>query len=345
MSGESAKKSTAIASRLWALAVSPTVFVVLACLWCLDLGIGSIMAFRRDPQFWMKMDSVPFNIWLDRFAPGEMPHSLWVYILVVLTWLVMISLAACAVGWFVHRRARKRTMAEALLHFGFMLVFIGFLVGSGWGERSQGIVVAAGETADVPGLSLKLKLGSVEVRRDAEGNELETVSGVTVTDQSGSVLASGTARLNHPLIHGSTVVYPEGGQTVTAGGTVDVEGVGRVTVKAGDGSALPDGRVLRVRGILEEGQRYGRYIGPGAFITVGDASGKEQAGSFYGDLPLFREAPLGGLKVSWVAPVKSAVARFNVHRDPGVQFVLVGALLLTLGTFWALGAYLRRTSA
>lgn len=345
MSAETSGRKSSLASRIWALAVSPTVFVVLACLWCLDLGIGSILAFRRDPQFWVKMDSVPFNVWLERFAPGEMPHSLWVYILVVLTWLVMVSLAACAVGWFVHRRARKRTLAEALLHFGFMLVFVGFLVGSGWGERSQGIVVAAGETAEVAGLGMKLRLGSVEVRRDAEGNELETVSDVAITDGTGALLASGTARLNHPLIHGSTVVYPEGGQTVTAGGTVEVEGVGRVTVKAGDGTRLPDGRVLRVRGLLEEGQRYSRYVGPGAFITIGDGAGKEQAGAFFGDLPLFREASLGGLKIAWVEPVKSAVARFNVHRDPGVQFVLFGAVLLTLGTFWALGAYLRRTNA
>lgn len=335
-------KKPGILAQLWNLAVSPVVFVVLACLWCLDLGIGSILAFKRDPQFWMKMDSVPFNVWLDKFAPSEMPHSLWVYILVVLTWLVMLSLAACAVGWFVHRRARKRTLAEALLHLGFGLVFIGFLVGGGWGDRVQGIALSPGESADLPSLGLKLTLDSVEIQRDEEKTALDTISNVTVTDGAGALLAKGSARLNHPLIHGTTVVYPEGGDTRTVGGEIEIEGVGRVQVKNNATARLPDGSVLRVRGSLEDGQRYSRYVGPGVFITIGDERGNERAGTFFGSHPMFQTGGLEALRVSFIRPVTATMARFNVHRDPGVQFVLLGAVLLTLGTFWALGVYLKR---
>ena len=38
-------------------------------------------------------------------------------------------------------------MGEVLLHLGFLLVFSGFVLGSGFGDRTQGIQVVEGETA------------------------------------------------------------------------------------------------------------------------------------------------------------------------------------------------------
>jgi hypothetical protein len=40
-------------------------------------------------------------------------------------------------------------------------------------------------------------------------------------------------------------------------------------------------------------------------------------------------------------PIGPFFAVYDVHRDPGVWLVMVGALLITLGTVWAFVLYLR----
>lgn len=329
-------------SKIWNVLVSPVVFVVVCLFWCLDLGVGSIMAFRKDPDFWMKMDSVPLSYWLHQIGPKEMPGSAWVYILVALTWIMAFSLLLCSIGWFVSRKARRRTMAEALLHFGFMLVFAGFVIGSGWGARAQNIVVRKGDTVKVEEVGIALKLNGVKVVKDQTGRPLETVSELDLLDSGGGLIKSGSARINHPLIHGSTVVYPQGGEERLVGVRISLAGLESVAVSEGRPAPLPDGRELRVRGVLQEGQTYARWAGPGAFVTLASPGGPDLAGAFFGENPLFQEGRLGNMDAKFGGQVVEAVAGFNVHRDPGVQLVLIGALILTLGTFWAMGAYIRR---
>lgn len=334
-------KIAGLAGKLWNFAVSPTVFVVLCIFWCIDLGAGSILAYQRDPKFWMKMDSVPFNVWMKRMAPAELPHSLWVYIFVVLTLLVALSLVLCTIGWFMSRRRRKRTMAEVLLHLGFFLVFAGFVVGSAYGERVQNIVAGAGQEVDVAELGVKLKLLKVSINRDGEGRDLETVSDLELLDGTGALLKSYPARLNHPLIHGATVVYPMGGEERTDRVNLEIEGAGGMELALGAAAALPGGREIMVKGVLERGQRYNRWSGPGAFVVVREPGGG-QTGDYLGEHPMFRERRLGSLNVRWAGSKTGQYALLNVHRDPGVQLVIAGAVLLTIGTLWALFVYLAR---
>ena len=335
------KKSGPLA-RLWNFSVHPTVFVCLCMLWSLDLGIGSVLAYNRDPKFWVGMDSVPFNVWLSRMAPAELPLSVWVYILAYLTVLVALSLVLCTVGWFLQRKKRRRTMAEVLLHLGFMLVFTGFVVGSAYGERVQNVVVESGRTAEVESMGIKLKLGGVRINRDSSGQELETVSEIELQDLAGNTIEKGSARLNHPLVSGSTVVYPEGGEERTINVSLDVSGAGRVTLGPGADARLPDGRSLSIKGILETGQVADRWVGPGAFVVLMSPGGAEQAGDFIGSEGIFRAKRIGNLNVSWAGRASGQAAVFNIHRDPGIRMVLLGAVFLTLGTFWALAVYLLR---
>lgn len=334
-------KTARVMAKLWNLAVSPTVFVVLCIFWCIDLGVGSILAYQRDPKFWMKMDSVPFNMWLKKMAPAEFPHSLWVYIFVGLTLLMVLSLVLCTIGWFMQRRKRKRTMAEVLLHLGFFLVFAGFAVGSAYGERVQNIVAGAGAEVDVSELGVKLKLSGVRTNRDAEGNDLETISDIELLDSGGNVLKSHPARLNHPLIHGATVVYPMGGEERTDRVSFVVEGTGKIELAPGAAATISGGREIMVKGVLERGQRYNRWSGPGAFVIIREPGGG-QVGDYIGEHPMFSQRRFGNLMVAWAGAVTGQYAVLNVHHDPGVQLVFAGAVLLTLGTLWALFVYLAR---
>lgn len=323
--------------RLWEAAVSPVTFVVLSVLWCLDLGIGSIVAYRRDPQFWMKMDAYPFDVWLERMAPRELPQSVWVYILVALTYLVVVSLLLCTLNWFFRRRRRTRGMGEVLVHLGFLLVFTGYVLGSGFGARTQGVRVPVEGEAAVEGQDIVLRVEGVDVIRGPGGRVWDTVSRVVLL-RKGEEVASGSVRTNHPLIWGSTVVYPQGYQGRVVGGTVATsEGV--LDLGPGDEAQLSAGRRLAVLGVLDPGERGGPYFGPGMLVGLLDRSGRDLASTFLS--PGMRGlADLGGLKVRLVDLRVEPNGVYNVHRDPGIRFVLLGAGALAAGSLWALAGYL-----
>jgi hypothetical protein len=323
--------------------VSPVFFVFTSILWCLDLAVGSIVAYKRDPKFWVEMDSMPFSQWMNEFASAQLPHSAWVYILAGLTWVMVLSLCLCTINWFFTRKRRARGMAEVLVHLGFMLVFAGFILGCGWGERAQNIAVTKDQRVIVSEMGVGIVLDGVEIVRNSEGKELDTVSLLTLTDLEGNTLTSGTARLNHPLIYGSTVVYPQGGGERSTGATIEVTGSGPVEVTRQKPYTFADGMHLRLRGTLEAGQRYERFAGPGAYVVLVEKNGREIAGAFVGALPMFKRARLGNRELTWSGAIKATEAVFHVHRDPGVWLVLAGALILGLGTIWAMGGFFRKT--
>jgi cytochrome c biogenesis factor len=327
----------------WRLATSPVTFVVLSLLWSLDLAVGSIVAYRNDPQFWMKMDAYPFNLWLEQVAPRTFPQSLWVYILVALTYLVVLSLALCTVNWFLRRRKRMRGMGEVLIHLGFLLVFIGFVLGSSSGARRQGIGVAEGTTVPLPelvaGQDLRLTVDAVEVVRGPDGQTLDTVSEVTLSTEEEEI-ASGTVRTNHPLIRGTTVVYPRGTQARVLAGRVATSQTGLLSLRPGDEVPLPRGGSIAVKGVLHPGERRGSWVGPGIYVAHLGADGRERAGRLL--FPAMQgPVDLAGLRVTLVDLKQQTFGVYDVHRDPGVQLVLAGAIILALGTLWALVGYLR----
>ncbi len=325
--------------RLWNAAVSPATFVWLSILWCLDLAVGSIVAYRADPAFWVKMDAYPFNVWLREVAPRTLPQSLWVYILVVLTYLVVASLVLCTLNWFFRRRKRLRGMAEVLVHLGFLLIFTGFVLGSGFGSRVQGIRVAEGSAVPVGDTGLALRVDRVETVRGPAGRAWDTVSRVALL-REGEPVAAGTVRTNHPLIWGSTVVYPQGASSRVIGATVaTTEGTRRL--RPGRDAALVAGKMLRLRAVLDPGVRRGPYIGPGAVVEVLGPGG-ETLGAAFLSPGMQGLVDLGGVRVRLLDLEVVPGGVYNVHHDPGVRFVLPGALVLTLGTFWALAVYLWR---
>jgi cytochrome c biogenesis factor len=240
---------------LWRLAVHPVSFVVVCLLWCLDLGLGSLLAYGR-PDIFGTMDAYPFALWLRAVGRQTLPWSAWVYVLAVLTWTMTASLALCTANWFWKRRRSLRGLGEVLVHLGFLLVFGGFVVEAVGGTRVHGVLVPEGGETPLAPLGVSLRLERLDFTLSPEGEVLDTVSTLQVRREG--VVATGVSRVNHPLIAGSTVVYPRGHEE----------------------RPTPFG--LR---------RFGRY---------------------------------------------------DVHRDPGVRFVLAGAALLLLGTVWAFVTYLRR---
>ena len=326
-------------SLLWRVAVSPVTFVVLSILWCLDLGAGSISAYFHDPRFWTKMDAYPFNLWLSQVAPKTFPLSLWVYILVGLSYLLVLSLLLCTVNWFLRRRRRLKGLAEVLVHLGFLMIFAGFVLGSAIGARTQ-VTVPEGERVQVPGMGLSLELRELDVVRSPQGRDLDTRSDLVLYTPDGR-FAGGIARTNAPLIWGATVVYPpDDYQAGISGATVGTES-GASLLAPGLDIPLPDGGALTLGGILQDGETRGGAVGPGVLVVRKNPQGRPIASAYLSPADgMPDQAVLAGVRVTLGEFREASVGLYRVHYDPGVWLVFLGAIVLTLGTIWALAAYL-----
>ncbi len=328
------------ASWLWRVSVHPVTFVVLSILWCLDLAGGSIAAYFNDPQFWQKMDAYPFNLWLKQVAPRTFPVSLWLYILVVLSYLMILSLLLCTINWFLKRRKRLKGFGEVLVHLGFLLIFAGFVGGSALGYRNS-VVLEEGQTLPVKGMGISVKLQSFDVVQSPQGRPLDTISDLAVF-VDGRRVAEGKVRTNHPLIKGSTVIYPpddyEHGVT---GGVLGTSTSGAVTVRTSQDAPLRDGRFLSIGGVLQEGQRRGSAVGPGILLLIRDRGGRTAGSAYLSNAPgMQRTALLGGVRITLGQLLDSSRGVFRVHYDPGVWLVVLGSVILALGTVWALAGFL-----
>ncbi len=327
-------------TRLWDTLTSPVTFVVICILWCLDLGLGSIAAYYYDPKFWVKMDSYPFNVWLAKIAPQTFPRSLWIYILVVLTLVMVLSLLLCTINWFFRKRRRLKGVGEVLVHLGFLLIFAGFFLGSAFGHRTI-VELAEGGSSEVPGLGGKLGLSGMEIVRSPRGEPSDTISDVTITLSEGKSVR-GSVRLNHPLISGSVVVYPpdDYGSFIN-GGVVGVAGTGAVSLELGQSMDIGGGRKLALEGALQPGQVRGGLRGPGLFLVMRDSKGAAVDSGYVSSVPgMQNRATIGGLDIVLGQVREKAAGRYRVHYDPGVWLVIFGAIILALGTLWALAGYL-----
>jgi len=320
---------------LWRLAVNPVTFVVICLLWCLDLGLGSLLAYQR-PDIFGAMDAYPFAAWLREVGRRNVPWSAWVYLLVVLSWLMTTSLALCTANWFWRRRTGLRGLGEVLVHLGFLLIFSGFVSEAVLGTRVHGVLVGPGDEATIQPLGLSLRLEKIDLTTSLAGDVLDTVS--TLVVRRGAQSAAGTSRLNHPLIAGSTVVYPRGFQRVISAVWLLTPG-GALRLEPGDSSRLSDGRRLVLRGVLQPDEERGGLRGPAVDVGLVDSAGQQLQSAVLAPGRGSGQAVISGMPVALERFEDRLLGRYDVHRDPGVRLVLLGAVLLGAGTLWAFGMY------
>lgn len=329
-------------SLLWRVSVTPSTFVVLSLLWCLDLGLGSVGAYFTDPNFAARMDAYPFNLWLKEIAPRTYPDSLWVYILVVLSWLMVISLLLCSINWLFNRRKRLRGLGEFFVHIGFLLIFTGFVVGAIWGERRQGVLVPLGGIQTMPAMGISLNLTEIVETKDYSGRSLDTVSRLTLL-KGEEAIETATVRLNHPLMSGEMVIYPRGSSEYIAKVTLAAKR-GHKTLEPGQKMKLANGDLLQLNAILQEGERRGVAVGPGILLNHTPAEDIVNGRQLYLTTisPGRDQAKISESETIRLASFHySKAGRYDVHRDPGIGLVLWGTYLLGFGTVWAFLGYIK----
>lgn len=327
---------TGIAQQAWRLVVHPVTFVAICLLWCLDLGLGSLLAYRR-PDLFGAMDAYPFATWLREVGARALPWSAWVYLLAALTWAMTASLALCTVNWLWKRRRMRKSLGEVLVHLGFLLIFCGFVAEAVFGTRVHGVLAAPGEESEIAALGLSLRLEKLGFTVSPDGEVLDTVSTLAVRGPAGS--AAGVVRLNNPLIAGSIVVYPRGFQQTIVAALLRAPG-GALRLGPGDSAELPDGRRLALLGVLQPEQQSGGLRGPAVEVGLTGPTGRLVQSAVLQPARGADAANLDGVPVVLGGLDDRRHGRYDVHRDPGVRFVLLGAVLLFAGSLWAFGTYL-----
>ena len=324
---------------LWRLAVSPVTFVALSILWCLDLGAGSLFAYWRADLFGT-LDNYPFTVWLAQEGPRAWPAALWVNALVWLSWLMVASLLLCTGNWFLYRRKRLKGVGEVLVHLGFLLVFAGYVIGSSFGARTLGVKLPVGGSARVAAMDVTLALRGL-TPLTGPGGELQGAVSDLEFSSAGQKPASSTVKINHPLMMGSTVVYPRGVQQQIEGVRLSLAGHGLIELRPGQPLRLQNGQVLELAAILQSDESRGDVQGPGVFLVLRNEAGATTTTYLSTQEGMPAETTIDGQRIALADFLGPVLAVYDVHRDPGVWLVLVGAMLITLGTVWALGGYLR----
>ncbi len=118
-------------------------------------------------------------------------------------------------------------------------------------------------------------------------------------------------------------------------------GNGTLDLRPGRPVQLPGGATLELADILQPEESRDGLQGPGVFVTVRPAGGGAATTYLSTQEGMAAEAVAGGVRLVLAELLGPFVAVYDVHRDPGVWFVIVGALLITLGTAWAFAGYLR----
>ena len=185
-----------------------------------------------------------------------------------------------------------------------------------------------------------LTLRSVRPLLSATGEVQGASSDLEVVSR-GERFASPRVQINHPLIAGSTVVYPRGVQQQVEGARLMLQGSAPVELRSGNPVRLPGGTTLELAGILQPEETRDTLQGPGVFVAVRPVGGEVATTYLSTQEGMSAEAVVAGMKIGLAELRGPFLAIYDVHRDPGVWFVIVGALLITLGTVWAFAGYLR----
>lgn len=322
--------------RIWGFFSSITLTIVLAAGVCVTAAWGSILSVRH-PRFYSSLDQ---SVLIPRLLSGgaeELGLTLWIYILIFLTFLFTVNTFVCTVdkvAAIARQRLPVRAFFPHIVHVGFLIAVLGHLVGSVWGFRSPGNVLYEGTPLKVPhaeGLSVRLDGVTME---QSPGGGLESLkTRVTLLEEDMEVLTD-EIEINGPIIYKGMAFYHMDQGTVTSGLVLgageerkEVDFYGKFTLKSG--SALTLGDIYPDFKVDKDGRAYsasGEFRNP--YIEIISESGET------GYLPVGYsggEVLVGGEAIRLLGYTDSAYVVLTINKDPGIWFIISGSAVLVVG--------------
>lgn len=334
-------------SRLWKVLCSLKLTIILASAATVLTIAGSIVMLRYPKTFGM-IDEMTLGAWFSRYGSSNYALTGWFWIVCLLLILLGINTLCCFFDWLPRIRYRWRKSGEYLIHLSFILILTAFIWGSYNGDRSEGHRLAINETIDLAAIApgYRLKLNAFEPTFSAEGRPDDLPSTLTLF-KDGTVVKTGTIRLNHPLTYGDLVILPGSLDQEVNGFRFRGDNGEPVELRPGSIMRSLDGTALRVISFRPDVVvRNGRILPGGqelnnpAFELELIAPGREPWRGWY----LLRQPPpaplvAGGFTLQPVEPLVTWIPILTINRDPGADLALVGAWCMGIGALVALVSF------
>ena len=240
-----------------------------------------------------------------------------------------------------------------VVHLSVIIIFIGALIGSLFGFKGF-VNILEGETVSKImlrsekelDLGFSLRLEQFTMSKYATGAPKEFKSILTVIENGKPVPDYTNARVivNDPLTYKGITFYQSsygnaGNYFLTI---TDLDGKNRVplTVSGQSSVNLPDGSSLHVLEATEDVSQFAQGLsGPAAQVELHTVNGKAEKFVVYGKHPELNikhaEEHGNGPVIHYMGAEEKMYTGLQVAKDPGVEVVWLGCLLMVVGIYFA----------
>ena len=327
--------------KLWKLFTSVGLTISLTIIVCSITAYGSLKV-KAEPDYYSSIDTHVLVPWLFTEGIYDLEHSLWMILLIVSIFFFALNIIACTGSRtysIIKNKQSWKSLIPQFIHMGFFIALIGHLLGSTLGFRSYSNVLYQGKAYPVPyNENLLVRLEGVETEYDSSGNPTGLRTKITLSDDRGDFFTD-DIQFNDPVMYRGMVFYyvnhggnPSGVNLTLSGGdgieTFSQPFYSNFTTSSGVKYSL--GRIYPTFGYDENGKPYTRtdeYLNP--FQEIRSSSGE------VAHLDLNREGTsttIDGKVITLTSFVEIQYAVLNINKDPGIGFIVVGSVILVLGT-------------
>ena len=254
--------------------------------------------------------------------------------------------------------ARKRRLGRFgsdVVHIGLLVILIGGFT-SGLGGHRADVPLLEGQTADVPHAAFQVRLDKFETEYYPRGEVKDWKSTVTVLENGAPVL-TGVVMVNHPLAYGGYSFYQTSYGWDWDNPRLELEIRKRadaafsktVALKVGERAPVNDADVSHVivrqfvpDFVIGEGNqiqsRSQEPNNPAAMVEAWKGEERVFSGWIFAKYPDFGQGHTAGQSALAFVLKNYSAAQYSVleaAKDPGVNFIWLGCVLVTAGLFLA----------
>jgi len=336
--------------RLWKFCCSLKLAIVLASL-ATGLAIFGSLVIYAHPAVFGELDQHTLATWWHRTGSRHPAQTWWLPPLGLLILLLTVNTLCCLLDWLCHIRRRWRKLGEYLIHAGFVLVSLGFIIGHLYGFRIDRAQIFEGQLFPIaPWPGHYLRLERFEPRFGERGQPLDMYNDLSLL-RGETRLTRQEARINHPLQYKGLVVVPMSFGRQAQGFRVFQPGKGQIPLKKGARIETTGGATLLVEDFLPDAvrgtdgrvrQRSGRLGDPAMLLRLERPDGGSWRGWYWLRSSLPYPLAAAGIRFWPEEPIFASYSLLTVNYDPGRNLALAGAGLLLAGTGLTLVSYYRK---
>ncbi len=332
-------------NKIWNLFTSVATTIILASLVCIITAFGSIKV-KAEPDFYSSIDTHVLVPWL--FSEGfyDLDRTLWMILLIVAIFFFALNLVACTgkrTYLIINKKMPWKTIIPQFIHLGFFIALIGHLLGSTLGFRSYSNLLYEGENVKVPyNDNLFVRLEGVEVEYDNFGARSGLKTKITLSNDKGDFLTD-NIEFNNPVMYRGMVFYYANHGASSRGLNLVITDKSRTeefsqlfytNFTTSRGTTYTLGRIFPTFRYDDDGKPYSQadeYLNP--YQEIRAVKDGKSLGVGYLELnKVGTSVVIEGVTIYLKSFMEVQYAMLNINKDPGIGFILVGSIILVLGT-------------